>query len=278
MCIIVHAEMGADPELRKAREPSVASAILVALGRRTRHLRRGLGWSRARLAERSGVSVRFLARVESGQGNISVLRLEALAAALGVMPDELLRPETSERPSIALVGLRGAGKSTVGPLLARSVDLPFVEMDERIVEASGLALDQLFDLHGERYYRRLEREALRAILARGSPAVVAMAGGVVNDPETWRLVLDRMTVVWLRATPEDHWNRLINQGDRRPMADHPDAMQELRTILAARERQYEQADVVVDTTDRTPQQVAAEIRAQLDGRRHPEARSGTVVP
>jgi XRE family aerobic/anaerobic benzoate catabolism transcriptional regulator len=238
--------------------------LLAGLAQRVRGLREERGWSRRELARRSGLSVRFLARVEAADGNISVLRLESLARALGSTPDTLLRPVADPSGLIALVGLRGAGKSTVGPLLAERLSVPFIEMDTLIVETSGLALDQLFELHGERYYRRLERETLRRILARREPAVVAAAGGVVNEPVSWELLCDRATVVWLRAGAEEHWTRVASQGDHRPMADNPAAMDELRAILGARERIYAQARLIVDTADRTPEQVAETIQRQLE--------------
>ncbi|MDX1387740.1 MAG: shikimate kinase [Acidobacteriota bacterium] len=238
---------------------SVESPLLLALARRVRRLREARGWSRAALAERSGLSVRYLARIESGDGNLSLVRLGSLAAALETSPEELIRPRRGRSRVIALVGLRGAGKSTVGPVLAETLGVGFIEMDALILEASGLPLDQLFELHGERYYRRLEREILQRILARGTPAVVAAAGGIVNEPETWRHLRDRSTVVWLRATPEDHWDRVVVQGDRRPMADNPDAMAELRAMLTAREELYAQAHVTVDTHGKDPEEVSESI-------------------
>ena len=240
-----------------------ASPILAALAERVRALRESRAWTRAGLAERSGLSVRFLARSESGNGNVSLLRLASLAAALESSPEELLRSERPRNGVVALVGMRGAGKSTVGPLLARQLGMPFVEMDAVIREASGVPVDQIFELHGERYYRRLERETLGRILGRDERAVVATAGGVVNEPSSWEMLRGRATVVWLRARPEDHWRRVVAQGDRRPMARRPDAMAELRAMLAARERTYAQSHVVVDTSGRTPRQVAAAIAAAL---------------
>jgi XRE family aerobic/anaerobic benzoate catabolism transcriptional regulator len=243
--------------------PNATEPLLATLAERVRGLRRRLGRTRRQVAEEAGLSVRFLARVEGGDGNISVVRLESLARALGTTPDALLRPADGARRIIALVGMRGAGKSTVGPRLARAEDVPFVEMDDLITEASGLPVDQLFELHGEGYYRRLERETLRRILADDRPLVVATAGGVVNEPATWDLLRERARVVWLRARPEDHWSRVVAQGDRRPMADNPDAMQELRAILAARERSYSQADITVETHDLTPKDVVERIRSGL---------------
>jgi XRE family aerobic/anaerobic benzoate catabolism transcriptional regulator len=244
-----------------ARQTSIDALDLLAS--RVRRLRESRGWSRAGLASRSGLSVRFLARIESGDGNVSLVRLVHLAEALDTTPEALLRAPRPRGPVIALTGLRGAGKSTVGPLLAAELAIPFVEMDALVQEAAGLPLDQIFELHGERHYRRLERETLHAILAGSSASVVAAAGGVVNEPSTWKTLLDRATVVWLRARPEDHWRRVVAQGDRRPMADNPDAMAELRAMLASREARYAQAHVIVDTARRTPQAVARAIVSDL---------------
>jgi len=207
--------------------------------------------------------VRFLARIESGDGNVSLVRLVHLAEALETTADALLRARRQRGPVVALVGMRGAGKSTIGPLLAHEMRLPFVEMDARVQDAAGLPLDQIFELHGERYYRRIERETLQGILGGARPAVVAASGGVVNEPTTWKALLDRTTVVWLRARPEDHWQRVIAQGDRRPMADNPDAMAELRAMLAAREARYAQAHVIMDTSRRTPRAIASSIAGEL---------------
>jgi len=245
------------------RGPVASRDLLHALARRVRRGREAHGWTQADLAARSGLSVRFLARVECGDGNISVARLHDLADALGTSPAELLRTPSGPSRFVALVGMRGAGKSTVGPLLAARLRVPFVEMDDRIVEAGGLSLDQLFEMHGQRYYRKLERETLDRLLRDGDGAVLAAAGGVVNEPATWRLLLRETTVVWLRARPEDHWNRVIAQGDRRPMADHPDAMAELRAMLAAREPVYRQAHAEVDTAGIEPAAVADRIRVLL---------------
>ena len=222
-------------------------------------------WTRSNLAERSGLSVRFLARIESGDGNVSLIRLAHLAEALGTTPDELLRPGPMHSGVCVLVGLRGAGKSTVGPILAERLHIPFLEMDVLIREASGLPLDQIFELHGERYYRRIERETVARALGSGEPVVLAAAGGVVNEPATWDLLRERATVIWLKARPEDHWQRVVAQGDRRPMGDNPDAMAELQAMFAARERLYAQSHLTVETIMRTPEEIAAVIENQLRG-------------
>ena len=236
---------------------------LALLASRVRRLRDSREWTRADLAQRSGLSVRFLARIEAGDGNLSLVRLIHLAQALDTTPEALLRAPRPRGPVVALTGLRGAGKSTVGPLLAARLGVPFVEMDALVQEAAGLPLDQIFELHGERHYRRLERETVQSILANASASVVAAAGGVVNEPSTWKALLDRATVVWLRARPEDHWRRVVAQGDRRPMADHPDAMAELRAMLQSREARYAQAHVMVDTSGKAPGVVAGSIAREL---------------
>jgi XRE family aerobic/anaerobic benzoate catabolism transcriptional regulator len=240
-----------------------ADDALRLLASRVRRQRESRGWTRADLAARSGLSVRFLARIESGDGNLSLVRLLHLADALDTTPEILLRAPRPRGPVIALTGLRGAGKSTVGPILAAELKVPFVEMDALVQEAAGLPLDQIFELHGERHYRRLERETLQSILGGSAASVVAAAGGVVNEPSSWKTLLDRTTVVWLRARPEDHWRRVIAQGDRRPMGGNPDAMAELRAMLASREARYAQAHIVVDTTRKTPQAVSRAIVSEL---------------
>jgi XRE family aerobic/anaerobic benzoate catabolism transcriptional regulator len=233
--------------------------ILSTLGTRVRERRTARGWTIRELAERSGVSVRFLVQLEAGRGNISVKRLADLALALDVPPAHLLEPRPDEPRVIALLGLRGAGKTTIGKRLARRMRLPFVELDRRIEKAADMSLGELFTLYGEDYYRRLERETLADVLAEHRPIVLATGGGIVASPETYNLLRNAATTVWLRATPEDHWNRVVGQGDRRPMADHPQAMGDLRALLTARQPLYSTADLTVDTSERSPDAVVKEI-------------------
>jgi XRE family aerobic/anaerobic benzoate catabolism transcriptional regulator len=228
-----------------------ADGLLRALGRRARALRAERGLTLGRLATRSGLSMRFLGQVEQGAGNISMRSLAALCAALGTTPAELLAhaaPQHSSMPVVALLGLRGAGKTTIGRKLARRMRVPFVELDRRIEEAAGLTLGEVFAIHGESYYRRLEAGALDHVLSEDRPAVLATGGGIVTTPATFARLRGRALTVWLRAHPEDHWNRVVQQGDRRPMADNPEAMGELRRLLAGREPLYSQAAHVVDTS------------------------------
>ena len=219
------------------------------------------GWSRRELAVHSGVSERFLAQLETGDGNISLRRFAEVAHALGTTPSVLLAAADAPagvKPS-ALRGVRGAGKSAVGEALARKLGLPFVELDHEIEEAAGLSLADVFAVHGEAYYRRVEREVLSRVLAAPSPMVLATGGSIVNDPTNFSLLRARCFTIWLRARPEDHWNRVVAQGDQRPMAENPHAFAELRALLAAREKLYARAEHTIETTGRRIPQVVSEI-------------------
>ena len=241
-------------------------SFLDSVGSAVRGQRERRGWSRRELAEACGVSERFLAQLETGQGNISLRRFADVAHALGTTPAALLAPtETTAVRPIALLGVRGAGKSTIGAALARKLGLRFVELDREIEEAAGLPLGEVFALHGEAYYRRVEREVLTRLLAEPAPAVLATGGSIVNDPTNYALLRARARTVWLRARPEEHWNRVVAQGDQRPMAENPHAFEELRALLAARTKLYARADHVVDTSGRTVKQVVAETQQLVVG-------------
>jgi XRE family aerobic/anaerobic benzoate catabolism transcriptional regulator len=213
------------------------SNILSELGRRARARRLEQGWTLREIAERSGVSPRFLVQLEAGRGNISVRRLADVARALETTAADLLTDSDAR--------------------------MPFVELDRRIEQAADLTLSELFSLHGEDYYRRLERDVLDAVLDERRPMVLATGGGIVTSAETYAALRKSTTTVWLRARPEDHWNRVVRQGDRRPMADHPQAMADLRTLLASREPQYASAVHTVDTSGREVDDVVEEIAAML---------------
>lgn len=241
-----------------------ANPLLARLGTKVRSLRKARDWSRRDLAQRTSISERFLADVEAGTANPSLLRLATLAQAFEVELTELLAAgdAVAQRPHVALLGLRGAGKSTVGPRLAERLGCPFVELDACIEASTGLRLGEIFQLHGESYYRDTERSALVRLLA-GEPCVLAASGGVVTDPQSFALLRRGARTVWLRAAPEDHWQRVINQGDLRPMADNEQAFADLRRILAERESLYRQADVVVDTSTQGLDEVVDAVQAAL---------------
>mgnify|MGYP003342867592 CR=1 FL=1 len=246
---------------------SAESHLLALLGRRARHLRQARGLTLRALAETSGLSARFLMDVEAGRANISVRRLAHLADALHTTPVDLLSDSAAPRRGrpIALLGLRGAGKTSIGKRLARRLHVPFVELDRKIEARAGLALDEVFSLHGEQYYRRLEREALAELVADPAPMVIAAGGGLVTAPETFALLRQHATTVWLRARPSDYWDRVVRQGDRRPMRQHPQAREALRELVSRREALYAQAELTVDTAGLSVAQAVERVADRLAG-------------
>jgi XRE family aerobic/anaerobic benzoate catabolism transcriptional regulator len=274
-----------------------ASAFLLRLGDRVKELRARRGMTRRILARDSGVSERYLAQLESGAGNISIVLLRALARALDVPLDSIVRdgPEAALEiaevnallgrlaPSeviearkmltarfgapdgglrlgrIALIGLRGAGKSTLGKRLAAQRDVPFIELDREVETASGMTLSEIFDLYGQAGFRRLERQALDRILGTTSRFVVAAGGSIVSQPDTFAELLLGCFTVWIRARPAEHMQRVIAQGDLRPMADNAEAMADLERILAGREALYSKADATIDTAGRSVESTLEEL-------------------
>jgi len=261
------------------------SGFLKLLGDRVREARARRGMTRKILARDSGVSERYLAQLETGQGNISILLLRDIARALDlplealvydgpeppidlVHTTEFLRRLTSKelsearhllvehfggvdlvarRGRIALIGLRGAGKSTLGGILAERLEVPFLELDRLIEEESGVSLSAIFDLYGQNGFRRFERRCLDEVIERYPRFVLATGGSLVSEPATFERLLTMCYTVWLHATPEDHMQRVIAQGDMRPMADNRESMADLQRILAVREPLYRKADLSVDT-------------------------------
>jgi XRE family aerobic/anaerobic benzoate catabolism transcriptional regulator len=216
------------------------------------------------LAAGSGVSERFIADVEYGRANISIGKLAEIAGALNTAISLFLEePSPPLKSIVALLGLRGAGKSTVGKALAAKLRLPFFELD-RLVEAhAGMGLSEIFAIHGEEYFRALELSALRRFFKEQRKAVIAVGGGIVGSPEAFQMLKENARTIWLKATPDEHWERVISQGDLRPMQNRPQAMAELKRRLREREPLYSQADLACSTSERAVSSVVAEIEQQL---------------
>jgi XRE family aerobic/anaerobic benzoate catabolism transcriptional regulator len=259
-----------------------AQDMLSSLGTQVRARRRGLGMTLVELSRSAGLSVRFLGDLERGRANISVAALLRVAQALhlevadllqsplasGVRRQalELLRRLDEEEVAaalaflsrgaqpvapgtrVALVGLRGAGKTTLGKLVAERVEARFVELDQALEERAGISLTDIFGVHGESYYRQLELEVLAELCRDPGPLLLATGGSLVTSPDAFALLHRHFRTCWLKATPEDHWNRVWEQGDHRPMQSHPAAMQRLRELLEERSPLYALAHHVVDTS------------------------------
>ena len=239
------------------------SSLLTLVGTKARKARIAKGLTRKALSKLSGVSERYLAQFESGAGNISLLRFAAIAAALETTPASLLdgyklgQVETS--PSVVgLLGARGTGKSSVGKAVAKITGYEFIEVDRKIEEAAGLTLGEIFELHGESYYRRLERQVLEE-QKNGKSLVLATGGSIVTHAENFAFLREFATTVWLKAIPEDHWQRVISQGDKRPMAENPKAFEELRSLLASRAPLYAQAEHLFNTSEMTLKEVIKSV-------------------
>ena len=238
-------------------------AYLARLGERVRAWRTEHGMSRKRLAVASGVSERYLAQLEAGQGNISVLLLRKVARAMGVAVERLVREDDTVEKPIALIGLRGAGKSTLGAKLAASVSLPFVELDREVEKEAGAPLAEVFAMYGQDAFRRFERRALERVLAEEPRAVIATGGSLVTDPGTYDLLLERCRCVWLKATAQEHMARVLAQGDTRPFKGRSAALDEIRKLLADRDRLYGRAGAVVDTSGKSVRQALAELKRMI---------------
>jgi XRE family aerobic/anaerobic benzoate catabolism transcriptional regulator len=247
------------------------SAYLARLGERVRAWRTDNGRTRKALASASGVSERYLAQLESGRGNISVLLLRKVALAMGVAVDSLVREEerAPRTARVALIGLRGAGKSTLGEKLARLLEVPFVELDKEVEKEAGAKLGEVFGLYGQDAFRRFERRALERVLNQHARAVIATGGGLVTDPATYQLLQERCFCIWLKASPQEHMARVIAQGDLRPFrngmqgAGRSAALGEIEKLLDDREKLYGRADAIVETSGRTVRQSLDQMKRAL---------------
>jgi len=242
------------------------AAYLSRLGDRVRAWRAGNGMTRKSLAAASGVSERYLAQLEAGQGNISVLLLRKVARAMGVTVESLVR-ESADEPAasrrVALLGLRGAGKSSLGAKLAAARGVRFIELDSEVEREAGAKLGEVFAMYGQEAYRRFERRALERVLRADDGAVIAVGGSLVTDPDTYRLLLDNCRTVWLKAKPEEHMNRVMAQGDLRPFKGRSAALEEIRKLLADRDRLYSRADLTVETSGKSLKSALEDLKAKV---------------
>ena len=243
------------------------TTFLSTLGDRVRAWRNEQGMTRKALSAASGVSERYLAQLEAGEGNFSILLLRQVAQAMGVAVETLVRDEAvqekqaQEKP-IALLGLRGAGKSTLGAKLGDALKVPFIELDREVEKEAGAPLGEVFAMYGQDAFRRFERRALERVLRNGR-AVIATGGGLVTDPATYKLLLERCKCIWLKAAPEEHMSRVIAQGDMRPFKGSSTALDEIRRLLADRDRLYSRADVTLDTSGRSVKTMLEELKARV---------------
>jgi XRE family aerobic/anaerobic benzoate catabolism transcriptional regulator len=250
-----------------APHPRPEALYLAQLGERVRAWRAGQRMTRRALAAASSVSERYLAQLEAGRGNVSILLLRRIAHAMDVPVEVLVREHDADprRGRIALVGLRGAGKSTLGAKLARALGVPLVELDREVEREAGASLAEVFSMYGQEAFRRFERNALARVLSQHPRAVIATGGGLVNDPQTWRILHDNCFCVWLKASPEEHMRRVMDQGDMRPFKGRAAALDEIRRLLAERDPLYARADATVDTSGRPPRRSFAELKRIASG-------------
>ena len=278
--------------------------FLIFLGKRVRQVRNLRGMTRKIVSHEADVSERHLAQLETGEGNISIVLLRRIAMALNVSLVELFTPEMEEprekqlirrylehlpahrleevagrlmrdfgdqeearRMRIALIGLRGAGKSTLGLRLAKEMGVPFVELDRDVEKDAGMPLDEIFSLYGQSGYRRIEKRALERVLQEHDRAVISVGGGVVSEKDTYDHLLSNCYTIWVKAGPEEHMSRVMAQGDFRAMADNDEAMEDLRRILEAREPLYRKADLHFDTSRESAEESFMKLKQALESRR-----------
>ena len=275
--------------------------LIIRVGDRVRKARERKGIPRRILSDRSGVSPRYLAQLEAGEGNISIGLLQRVAAALdhriewltgeddpwnseALRVADLFRtasadtqqavlrvlspePATQMRAQrLCLIGLRGAGKSTLGQLVGQALNIPFVELNTEIEEQSGMPVDEVMALYGQEGYRKLESQAINRVIATHETMVLAVAGGIVAEPETYTTLLSHFHTIWVKTSPDEHMVRVRAQGDDRPMQGNPEAMEQLRSILTSREALYGQAAASLNTSNTSVQKSLNELLSLIESR------------
>jgi XRE family aerobic/anaerobic benzoate catabolism transcriptional regulator len=289
-----HHPLGATPA---SGSPSVDAEFLSAVGKIVRAARDRKGISRRQLADEAEISLRHLAQLEMGEGNISIVLLRRITNALNIPLREIFADETEPQPEkrfiqnlleqlpdhrmkdvaqklmrefgeevklrwsrLALIGLRGAGKSTLGAKIAREFRAPFIELDSEIEKDAGMRLAEIFSLYGQSGYRRFEKRTLERVLQQFERVIISVGGGVVSEKENYDYLLKNCFTIWIKAQPEEHMARVIAQGDFRAMENNNEAMEDLRRILESREPLYQNADGVVDTSGETVEQSFAKMK------------------
>lgn len=281
------------PEIRE-------DEFLLFLGKRVRELRNLRGMTRKMVSREADVSERHLAQLEAGEGNVSIVLLRRICAALSVSLAELFDHASEEPPErqviqrflqrlpghrmaevvsrlqrefgpeekarrmrMALIGLRGAGKSTLGSRLSQEMGIPFIELDGEIERDTGMPLAEIFSLYGQSGYRSIERRVLERVLRESGRVILSVGGGIVSEKETYDFLLSNCYTVWIKALPEEHMSRVIDQGDFRAMAGNDQAMEDLRRILEAREPLYRSADQCIDTSGSSIEESFAKLKAAV---------------
>jgi XRE family aerobic/anaerobic benzoate catabolism transcriptional regulator len=291
---------GSERSGRPRATPITEADFLQFLGTRVRELRNRRGMTRKMLGHEADVSERHLAQLEAGEGNVSIVLLRRIATALNVSLGELFAAEVEEpvekrlihrfldrlpahrledvvhrlmrdfgpeeklrRMRIALIGVRGAGKSTLGTRLSSATGIPFIELDREIEKDTGIPLEEIFSLYGQSGYRSIERRTLERVIHEHDRAIFSVGGGVVSEKETYDYLLSNCYTVWIKAQPEEHMSRVMAQGDFRVMAGSDQAMEDLRRILDAREPLYRKADICLDTSGSTADESFTRLKAAL---------------
>lgn len=286
----IQAENIAETDLGKAQQ------FLFQVGSRVRAARSRAGLTRKQLSQACGVSERHLAQVETGKGNISIRLLRQIAAAIQTPVEQLVRQDGDleemsmlidrigkldraemmellnqvdqwmiERKSqdklgrIALIGLKGAGKSTIGARSAQQLGVPFIELDDEITRESGLSVEEIFSLYGEQRYRELEFECLKKVITQNQQFILTVAGGIVSNLDTYTELLRSFHTVWLSAAPEEHMGRVMANGDRRAVEGNPDAMDNLKSLLATRQPLYKRAQFQIETSNKDISECCEEL-------------------